>query len=56
MILIRASMTGLSDRFSSATQVEFSLDAPRSMGNFREESALDETARQSIALAWRNCI
>jgi hypothetical protein len=56
MILIRASMIGLSDRFSSATQVEFSLDAPRVMGNFREESALDEAARQSIALAWRNCI
>ena len=56
MILIRASMAGLGNRFASASQIEFSLDAPRAMGNFREESTLNETARQSIALAWRNCI
>lgn len=56
LILIRAPMDGLAGLLSGARQIEFSLDAARVMGNFREGHDLDETARRSIALAWRNCI
>jgi hypothetical protein len=56
LILIRAPMDGLTELLRGARQIEFSLDAARVMGNFREGNDLDETARRSIALAWRNCI
>lgn len=56
LILIRVPMDGLTELLSGARQIEFSLDAARVMGNFREGNNLDETARRSIALAWRNCI
>ena len=56
LILIRAPMDSLTELVSGARQIEFSLDAARVMGNFREGNNLDETARKSIALAWRNCI
>lgn len=39
----------------AAQSIDFRLDAPRSFGNFRETSTLDELARKSIALSWRNC-
>jgi len=39
-----------------AQTMEFRLDAARVMGGFREGNELDEIARQSLALAWRNCI
>ncbi|SDZ57373.1 hypothetical protein SAMN05444004_12337 [Jannaschia faecimaris] len=55
-ILIRAPMDGLTELIPGARRIEFSLDAARVMGNFREGNEPDETARRSIALAWRNCI
>jgi len=38
-----------------AATVSFTLEAPRSFGNFHETSPLNELARKSIGLAWRNC-
>ena len=55
-IVLTVRVGGIAPLITNASQIRFSLDAPRSMGNFRESSQLDETARQSIALAWRNCI
>ena len=55
-IFITAPMDGFRDWISNAERVEFSLDAPRVMGNFREGNTLDDIARRSIALAWRNRI
>ncbi|WP_157057398.1 hypothetical protein [Loktanella sp. 3ANDIMAR09] len=55
-ILVTASMGGLKDRVLNAKEINFRLDAARVMGGFNEGGELDDAARQSIALAWRNCI
>jgi hypothetical protein len=55
-IYITVPVQSLESRITHAEQIEFSLDAARVMGGFREGNDLDEAARQSIMLAWRNCI
>lgn len=55
-ILITVPVENLRDRITSARQVDFQLDGARVMGGFREGRDLDENARRSLALAWRNCI
>lgn len=45
----------LAKAFVNAHSIDFQLDTPRSFGHFRETSSLDELARKSIALSWRNC-
>jgi hypothetical protein len=36
--------------------IDFRLDAARVMGGFRERREMSDIERQSLALAWRNCI
>ncbi len=55
-ITISAPAGWLEARIDSLTHLGIRLDAARVMGGFFEEGPLDETARRSIALAWRNCI
>jgi hypothetical protein len=55
-IFITTPMNGVRDLLVNAQKVEFSLDAARAMGNFREESDWDNIVLKSLNLAWRNCI
>lgn len=55
-IFITVPVPALSAKITQAKSIEFGLDAPRVMGWFREEAELDDFARQSLSLAWRNCI
>lgn len=55
-VLITVPVGNLEQAILKARHIEMRLDAPRVMGNFREGKELDETERQSLALAWRNCI
>jgi hypothetical protein len=55
-IYITVPVGALKDRIGNATELGFHLEAARVMGGFREGRDLDEMARQSLALAWRNCI
>ena len=55
-IFITVPVEAMKARFARATRVNFTLDAARVMGGFSEGNDLDETARRSLALAWRNCI
>lgn len=55
-IFITVPVPALSTKITQAKSIEFGLDAPRVMGWFREEAELDDFARQSLSLAWRNCI
>jgi len=55
-IFMTALVDGLKTMISDVEEVSFSLEAARVMGGFREGNSLDETARKSLKLAWRNCI
>lgn len=55
-IFITAPVGPLATRLMEARTLAMRLDAARVMGNFREGRELGETERQSLALAWRNCI
>ena len=55
-ILITVPVGALRNRITSAGNMDFRLDAARVMGGFSEGRDLDDTARRSLALAWRNCI
>lgn len=55
-IEVTVPVGGVAYRITAAREINFTLTAPQAMGNFYETSRLDATARQSIALAWRNCI
>lgn len=55
-IYITVPVGPLEDRIARAVELGFRLEAARVMGGFREGRKLDEIARQSLALAWQNCI
>ncbi len=55
-IFITVPVERLKSRILEAQRIEFRLDAARVMGGFREGNEMDDVARQSLALAWRNCI
>ena len=55
-IFITVPVERLKSRIIEAQRIEFRLDAARVMGGFREGNEMDDVARQSLALAWRNCI
>lgn len=55
-IFITVPVRSLEPMITRASRIDFRLDAARVMGGFSEGNDLDETARRSIALAWRNCI
>jgi hypothetical protein len=55
-IFMTALVDGLKTLISAVDQISFTLEAARVMGGFREGNDLDETARKSLKLAWRNCI
>ena len=55
-IFITVPVERVKSRILEAQRIEFRLNAARVMGGFREGNELDDFARQSLALAWRNCI
>ncbi|WP_223162583.1 COG3904 family protein [Ruegeria intermedia] len=55
-IFITVPVERFKSRILEARRIEFGLDAARVMGGFREGNDMDDVARNSIALAWRNCI
>jgi len=48
--------TSIAKQILSTNELAFRLDVPRAFGYFSEKGSLDEIARKSIALSWRNCI
>lgn len=56
VILITVPVGFLRDEITNAQELHFRTDAARVMGGFSEGRALDNLARQSLALAWKNCI
>lgn len=55
-IVVTVPVGGIASQITSAREISFSLDAPRVMGGFLENSRLEPREREAIALAWRNCI
>jgi hypothetical protein len=55
-IFITVPIEALKTQLVRAREIDFSLDAARVMGGFREGRELGDIERQSLALAWRNCI
>lgn len=55
-IVVNAPVNHLQSQILAARQIEFRLDGARVMGGFLEGNSMDEEARRSLALAWRNCI
>ena len=52
----RIPVEALKTRLTRAQAIDFRLNAARVMGGFREGRELSDIERQSLALAWRNCI
>lgn len=55
-IFITVPVEALKTRIIRAQAIDFRLNAARVMGGFREGRELSDIERQSLALAWRNCI
>ena len=55
-ILITVPVEALKTRLVHAREIDFSLDAARVVGGFWEGRELNNFDRQSLSLAWRNCI
>ncbi len=55
-IFITVPIEALKTDLTRALEIDFRLDAARVMGGFSEGRELSDIERQSLALAWRNCI
>lgn len=55
-IFITVPIEALKTGLTRAREIDFRLDSARVMGGFREGGELSDIERQSLALAWRNCI
>lgn len=55
-ILIAMPVERIKAQIIGAQKIDFDLDAARVMGGFREGIEMGIAERQSLSLAWRNCI